>query len=39
MDAYRQPATRLDVEAVRGVKSDYSIQSLVAKGMIREIGR
>lgn len=37
--AYRQPVTRLDVEAVRGVKSDYSIQSLVSKGIIREIGR
>ncbi len=37
--AYRQPVTRLDVEAVRGVKSDYSIQSLINKGMIREIGR
>lgn len=37
--AYRQPVTRLDIEAVRGVKSDYSIQSLVTKGMIREVGR
>ncbi len=37
--AYRQPATRGDVEAVRGVKCDYSVQSLVIKGLIEEIGR
>ncbi len=37
--AYRQPATRGDVEAVRGVKCDYSVQSLVAKGLIEEAGK
>lgn len=37
--AYRQPATKAEVEAVRGVKCDYSIQSLVAKGLIEEVGR
>lgn len=37
--AYRQPVTRLDMEAVRGVKCDYSIQSLMNKGLIREVGR
>lgn len=37
--AYRQPVTRLDVEAVRGVKCDYSLQSLSSKGLIRELGR
>ncbi|NLD51901.1 MAG: SMC-Scp complex subunit ScpB [Clostridiales bacterium] len=37
--AYRQPVTRLDVEMVRGVKCDYSIQSLVTKGLIAEVGR
>ena len=37
--AYRQPATRGDVELVRGVKCDYSIQSLLAKGLIKEVGR
>lgn len=37
--AYRQPVTRLDVEAVRGVKCDYSLQSLTTKGFIREAGR
>ncbi len=37
--AYRQPATRGDVEAVRGVKCDYSVQSLLNKGLIAEAGR
>lgn len=37
--AYRQPATRGDVEAVRGVKCDYSVQSLVNKGLIAEAGK
>lgn len=37
--AYRQPATRGDVEAVRGVKCDYSVQSLLAKGLIAEAGK
>ena len=37
--AYRQPVTRLEIEAVRGVKCDYSVQSLVNKGLIVEVGR
>ena len=37
--AYRQPATKGDVEQVRGVKCDYSIQSLLQKGLIKEVGR
>ena len=37
--AYRQPVTRLEIEAVRGVKCDYSVQSLVNKGLIEEVGR
>ncbi len=37
--AYRQPITKAEVEAVRGVKCDYSIQSLVHKGLIAEVGR
>lgn len=37
--AYRQPATRGDVEAVRGVKCDYSVQSLLTKGLIAEAGK
>lgn len=37
--AYRQPVTKLEIEAVRGVKCDYSVQSLVNKGLIVEVGR
>lgn len=37
--AYRQPVTRLDIESVRGVKCDYSVQSLMNKGLIEEVGR
>jgi segregation and condensation protein B len=37
--AYRQPITKAEVEAVRGVKCDYSVQSLVHKGLIAETGR
>ena len=37
--AYRQPTTKGDVEQVRGVKCDYSIQSLVNKELIMEVGR
>ena len=37
--AYRQPATKGEVEQIRGVKCDYSIQSLLNKGLIKEVGR
>ena len=37
--AYRQPATKGEVEQMRGVKCDYSIQSLLQKGLIKEVGR
>ena len=37
--AYRQPVTRADVERIRGVKCDYSIQSLLNKRLIQEAGR
>ena len=37
--AYRQPATKGDVEAVRGVKCDYSVQALMNRGFIEECGR
>lgn len=36
--AYRQPVTRSDIEAVRGVKCDYSVQALTNKGLIEEAG-
>ncbi|HXH21832.1 MAG TPA: SMC-Scp complex subunit ScpB [Dehalococcoidia bacterium] len=37
--AYRQPVTRAGVEAVRGVNSDGAIASLIARGLIEEVGR
>lgn len=37
--AYRQPVTKGDVEGVRGVKCDYSVQTLVNRGFIEECGR
>ena len=37
--AYRQPVTRAEVEQIRGVKCDYSIQSLINKELIQEVGR
>ncbi|MBR4081611.1 MAG: SMC-Scp complex subunit ScpB [Clostridia bacterium] len=37
--AYRQPVTKAEIEQVRGVKCDYSVQSLVNKGLIAEVGR
>ena len=37
--AYKQPVTRAEIEAVRGVKCDYSVQSLMNKRLICEVGR
>lgn len=36
--AYTQPVTRSGVAGVRGVNSDSSINSLVEKGLVREVG-
>lgn len=37
--AYKQPVTRNDIEAIRGVRCDYSVSQLMKLGLIREIGR
>ncbi len=37
--AYKQPITRLDVENVRGVNSDYAISMLLENQMIEVVGR
>lgn len=37
--AYRQPLTRPHVDAIRGVNCDSVLQSLLAKGLVEEIGR
>lgn len=37
--AYRQPITRIEVEEIRGVKSERAIHTLVNKDLIEEVGR
>ena len=37
--AYRQPVTRLDIEHIRGVNSDYAIQALLRNDLIEIVGR
>lgn len=37
--AYRQPITKLEVEQIRGVNCDYSIQRLLDKGLIQIAGK
>lgn len=37
--AYKQPITRIDIDEIRGVKSDRAIYTLVEKGLIKENGR
>lgn len=37
--AYRQPITRAQIEAVRGVNSDRALASLIQHGLVAEIGR
>jgi segregation and condensation protein B len=37
--AYRQPVTRLDVEAIRGVKADGVLETLLKRRFIRTVGR
>jgi len=37
--AYRQPITRSQIEAVRGVNSDRALASLIQHGLVAEIGR
>lgn len=37
--AYRQPVTRPQIDAIRGVNSDGVIKTLLTKGLIQEVGR
>jgi len=37
--AYKQPVTRLEIEQVRGVNSDYAVQMLVKHNIIQVVGR
>lgn len=37
--AYKQPITMAEIEAVRGVQSDYSVRALVERRLIQDVGR
>ena len=37
--AYRQPVTRLDIEQIRGVNSEYTVQMLLKNNLIEVVGR
>jgi segregation and condensation protein B len=37
--AYRQPVSRPQVDAIRGVNSDSVIRTLLSKGLVEEVGR
>ncbi|WP_297521288.1 SMC-Scp complex subunit ScpB [uncultured Clostridium sp.] len=37
--AYKQPITRIEIDEIRGVKSDSAIQRLVEKNLVEETGR
>jgi len=37
--AYRQPVTRADVDGIRGVDSGRALATLLARGLIEEVGR
>lgn len=37
--AYKQPVTKLEIEKIRGVKSDHAVNKLVEFGLVEETGR
>ena len=37
--AYKQPITRVDIDEIRGVKSESAMQRLIEKDLIKEVGR
>ncbi|HZQ99890.1 MAG TPA: SMC-Scp complex subunit ScpB [Chloroflexota bacterium] len=37
--AYRQPVTRAQIEAIRGVNADYALRTLLARNLVAEVGR
>jgi segregation and condensation protein B len=37
--AYRQPATRAEIDAIRGVNSDHALETLLSRGLVSEVGR
>jgi segregation and condensation protein B len=37
--AYKQPITRIEIEEIRGVKTERPLQTLMSKVLIKEVGR
>ncbi len=37
--AYKQPITKLEIEAIRGVKSDHAVNKLIEYSLVGEVGR
>lgn len=37
--AYQQPITKAEIEEIRGVNSDYAVQTLVARSLVESVGR
>lgn len=37
--AYKQPVSRMTIDEIRGVKSERALQTLIVRGLIREVGR
>lgn len=37
--AYKQPITRIDIDEIRGVKSESAIQKLLERDLVEEVGR
>lgn len=37
--AYRQPVTKIEIEKIRGVKSDHAVNKLIEYNLVYEVGR
>ena len=37
--AYKQPVTKMEIEKIRGVKSDHAVNRLVEYNLVQEVGR
>ena len=37
--AYKQPITKVEIEEIRGVRTERPLQTLIARGLIQEVGR
>ena len=37
--AYKQPITKIEIERIRGVKSDHAVNKLIEYNLVAEVGR